>query len=293
MVNELQDKLAITLIARNERPVAPALDLNVFRDDSYMPGKVNTLEESVLKLTGKFAKHNPPAVIENRKWVPPLLADAGIKDDGTFVQRPETELTLASSAARDAAKALLANPRNLLDIGGGWTIKHSSIIGDYGSFYQARCQIAGVGYLALTQDQAVYPVFRYGKTVDIEGNKAALFTFSAKPKVSAGGFWSLTAYSGAGYLIPNDVSHYALGDRSDLKFPNGTALYDSDKDGIFQILVQPADITPPAEWVSNWLPAPSRGGAVSLSLRLYGADKIMTNGTYRYPKVEIINALVS
>lgn len=224
--------------------------------------------------------------------MPKLLTEAGAKPDGSFEQQPGTNLTAASTAAKASAAILLSDPQYLLDLGGNWTVKNASIIGNYGSFYQARYQIAGVGYLALTQDQAIYPSYLYRKTISISADQAALFTFSAKPKVSTGGFWSMTAYSGDGYLVPNSISRYALGDRSNLTFPDGAALNASEEDRSFQILVQPSDVAPPANWTSNWLPAPAGGGSASLSLRLYGAEDVMTNGPYIYPKVEIINAVV-
>jgi len=33
--------------------------------------------------------------------------------------------------------------------------------------------------------------------------------------------------------------------------------------GPFQVLLQPADVTPPANWTNNWLPAPNGGGALA------------------------------
>ncbi|KAH8671699.1 hypothetical protein BX600DRAFT_510362 [Xylariales sp. PMI_506] len=289
-VNALQDQLSITPIARPSAPVAPVLDLGIFTNPTVVPGAQNSLEEGVLKLTAKLAAYNPPEVVEDREKVPKLLALAGCQPDGTFKQQPGTDLVAASATANVSAAALLAKPGSLIDLGGGWTIKDPKIIGDYGSYYQARAQIAAVGYLALTADEAVYPSYRYGKGVSIGARQAVLFTFAAKPQISAGGFWSLTAYDAEGYLIPNALDRYALGDRSGLTYPDGTSLSERTEGGAFQILVQPADLAPPANWTSNWLPAPVGGGPMALSMRFYGAEPSMTNGSWKYPVVEIIDA---
>lgn len=50
----------------------------------------------------------------------------------------------------------------------------------------------------------------------------------------------------------------------ELTYPDGEPVYGNSsnpkRDGVFQVLVQPANVKPPANWTSNWLPAPSGGG---------------------------------
>ena len=88
-----------------------------------------------------------------------------------------------------------------------------------------------------------------------------------------GGFWSLTAYASDQFLIPNPLGRYEIGDRSGITYSDGTLVYpnanatmsfDSSSGGnatrAFQVLLQPADVRPPTNWTSNWLPAPSGGG---------------------------------
>lgn len=49
-----------------------------------------------------------------------------------------------------------------------------------------------------------------------------LFTFSGKPKLQEFGFWSLTVYGASGYLIPNPLGRFEVGDRTgDLVYQNG------------------------------------------------------------------------
>lgn len=66
IVNGLQDRMSIKTIFRDEKPAAPALNLNIFEDPDYMPGAVNSLEQSVLKLAARFARYNPPEVVADR-----------------------------------------------------------------------------------------------------------------------------------------------------------------------------------------------------------------------------------
>jgi hypothetical protein len=80
---------------------------------------------------------------------------------------------------------------------------------------------------------------------------------------------------------------YALGDRSNITYPSGARVYSNERseDGMFQILMQPADVTPPANWTSNWLPGPVGGGNMSALLRWYGAEDSLLDGSYQYPVV--------
>jgi len=66
----------------------------------------------------------------------------------------------------------------------------------------------------------------------------------------------------------------ALGDRSNLTFPDGTPIYvngSATRNETFQLLLQS---TPPknASWLGNWLPGPEEGGDLTVSLRFYGPE---------------------
>jgi len=109
--------------------------------------------------------------------------------------------------------------------------------------------------------EALYPTYRNSSSSTeyfvLEPNQSLLFTFSGKPPVT--GFWSLTAYNTSGYLIPNDLDVYSLGDRSSLVYPSGNLIYGNsnasrsgEDEGEFQILMQPADVSPPSNWTSKY-----------------------------------------
>ena len=203
---------------------------------------------------------------------------------------PETDLFKVSNFAESQALAALKTPGGRLDHGNGWGSSYPQCLGNFGSNYAARYSIARRGYLALTIDQAVYPSL--SAALVLGPNEAILLRFSRRPALVPSGFWSLTAYNAEQYLVPNRLNRYSLGDRDKMVFVDGTPLDVQSKDGEFQILLQPADLTPPTKWMSNWLPVPSGGGKFSITLRWYGVkDAMMTRGEYEYPKIEYVAAI--
>jgi hypothetical protein len=234
-VRAIQDGMSITEIARDA--VAPAWDIAFFRD----PSLEVSIPVAVMLLTAKFAEYQQPIVPGDRAWVANLLANAGIAD-GTWTLPEGVNLTVAAATAQQ--KAAANNAANVIDLGSGWTAQDQ--MGLYYSAYQIRYIIGRIGYLALTPDEAIYPFYN---SIVIGASESALFTFSRKPDILPGGFWSMTVYNEEGYLVENPLGRYLLGDRSHLTFPDGTPLEDSD--GPFQLLLQPADIEPPANWTSK------------------------------------------
>ncbi|KAH8901256.1 hypothetical protein GQ53DRAFT_850787 [Thozetella sp. PMI_491] len=288
-VHAIQDQFNLTERDRYSRPIAPPLNLSIWNDPNYRTGAAPlnlTAAQAALNLTAKLAEFNLPIVQYDRSWVNATLARAGIAN-GRWVQPNGTNLTAAVATADASNAALLSQPGFTLDFGNNWTAKDAKIIGVYNSFYQVRYSVAKGGYLALTKEQATYPVT---PAVTLLGNQSLLLSFSARPRITSGGFWSLTAYGGDNYLIPNALDRYSLGDRSNLTFPDGRSLA-TGPDGLFQILMQAADVAPPSNWTNNWLPTTAGGGYLSYNLRWYGAEESMTNGSYVYPKATIIEAL--
>lgn len=151
-------------------------------------------------------------------------------------------------------------------------------------------------------------------------NTSVLITFSGKPKLKPYGFWSFTVYGPNQYLIPNSLNRFEIGDRTaSLVYQGENELVYGDnvtatRDGPFQVLVQPVGLTPPADWTSNWLPSTQNFSAIGnffwsfrersvtdtddtdisvLALvRWYTPQDAMTNGSYVYPKIEIVPSIV-
>ena len=91
------------------------------------------------------------------------------------------------------------------------------------------------------------------------------------PPVSV--FWNMSMYDDKEFFIENDFKRYSIGSTTDgLK---------TDADGSITIYIQHEN--PGADKQSNWLPAPSAG--FNLTMRLYGAESPILDGSYRLPAV--------
>ncbi|KAF2729898.1 hypothetical protein EJ04DRAFT_58434 [Polyplosphaeria fusca] len=289
---QIQDQMKIAQVPRNST-VAPRLDLDVFKRPGYWPSNNTSIPQAVLHQTAYFAPYNLPKVAEDRPWVNQTLENAGMRH-GIWTQPPGTNLSAAVGAANASVEALFTAPGTVFPVGKNWALYDDKVVGDFENWYQARYFTAGWGYLAVQPSQAVYP-----SLIDIDSvgtNQALLFEFSGRPTLKQSSFWSMTLYDGEGYFIPNELNRFALGDRSNLTFPDGSPLYVNGEpagdDAPFKMLVQPVDVEPPANWTSNWLPAPSGGGDLQVTLRWYGATENMEeNGDYVYPKVMVIDAI--
>ncbi|KAJ6442565.1 monooxygenase [Purpureocillium lavendulum] len=242
-VHGFQKKLVVSERPRFDSSTIPPFNLSLFRDPAYRPGKT-PLEVAILRLTAALATHNQPYVVQDRTWVAALLANAGIAH-GRFAQPRGTNLTAATAVANASVAALRATPGFVQDLGNSWTLTQPT--GLYGSFYQARYLIGSRGYLAITKEQVLYPST---PTLELGANQSYVIRFSRRPKTVDGGFWSLTAYGSDQFLIPNPIKRYALGDRSNLTFPDGRPLAQG-ADGPFDILVQPGDVRPPSNWTNK------------------------------------------
>lgn len=253
----------------------------------------STPAEHVLNLLAQFAPSNAPEDTADADRVDANLAEAGITS-GTY-GATDADLSAANTSALRTAATDTSS--SLTTLNNGWTTLQTNKTGDFGTNYGIRAAVASSGYLMLKAPNAVYPSWSNssGEQTALAGapnlnlgpNESYIYTFSGKPPLKTAGFWSLTAYGADNYFIDTPQNVYALGDRSNLTYPSGSRVYGSDgtEDGVFQILIQPADITPPANWTSNWLPGPPGGGNMSALLRWYGAEEALLDGSYQYPIV--------
>lgn len=265
--HQLQDQMKATKKPRGGENTAPSLDLNMFNEPAYKPGNGTSFEQAVLRLAATLGPYNEPEVAEDRDWVSRTLRNAGCKD-GKWIQPPGTNLTAAVAAANVSVAKLLNQPGNIEQMSNNWIAFEPTIMGNFYSYYQMRYLIASWGYLALTSDQAIYPSL--SGIDEIGPNEAILFQFSGRPVLKEEGFWSITAYGADQFFIDNDLNRFTLGDRSEITFPDGTLVYlegEETEDGPFEILLQPADVQPPDNWTSNWLPAPPGGGSLSFTCK--------------------------
>ncbi|KAI1379955.1 hypothetical protein F4677DRAFT_442147 [Hypoxylon crocopeplum] len=284
VVNEIERGFNTTATPRGSGPIGPELTDDLFTNTS------SSQAEYILALTALFNETVPSANGE------PLLPEettsnlsvAGIGSDGTYQPPDCVNLEEAYSTANTSITNYRQSSEFVQSLNNGWVMARPIVIGQYGDNYEARAVIARIGYLGLTEDQVIYPV--YLEVFSLGDNESYTLRFAGKPPVADNGFWSITMYSPELQLVPNSINRYSLGDRSNLTYPDGTLVYGTDTDGPFDILVQASQ--PPANWTSNWLPSPRTLGPFSMTLRFYIPDEALSDGSYIYPQV-IKGAVVS
>jgi hypothetical protein len=261
-VQSLVKEAKLTKLPRNETTGHAPAPLTNATFAGYYEDEANT-PLAIMKLLAKLAPANAPFNASDTAHVNSELRAAGIRH-GTYNPPKGVNLSLAYSEFEASIQSYAAS--SLQSLGNGWA--HNVPQGIYGSNYVDRALIAIIGYLELTVDQVIYPrQAAQGSEMTLQSNESYIYAFSSKPPIAADGFWSLTLYDSQGYVSANPLNKYSVGDRSNITYPDGELVYgnSADVDGSFQVLVQPYDVPPPANWTSNWLPAPASGSEFSIT----------------------------
>ncbi|MGH9029346.1 MAG: DUF1214 domain-containing protein [Acidimicrobiales bacterium] len=95
------------------------------------------------------------------------------------------------------------------------------------------------------------------------------------PPIQKDGFWSVTMYDQADFLVANPIDRYSIGDHS------ADLVYGSD--GSLTIVLSARR---PTGHLDNWLPAPNTRFRVTL--RVYAPAAAIISGTWRPPKIRKI-----
>lgn len=250
VATHIQPKFILKTVETSRQQAAPRLTESLLTDDFS-----DDPTTALLELTARLAYYNPPEVKGDVFRVSSVLKLAGM--DGPFYEQPNNvNLTAAALAAEDAVmKARNDFKKNYRDLGNGWAQLRAHLSGDFKSHFDVRALVAAQGYLQLTADQAVYPI--YAVTSSLQANQTYNITFYGKPQVN--GFWSLTAYTEEVFLVPNQLNRYSLGDRSAITYPDGSLVYGpngspDDSHAPFSLLLQTTDITPPSKYCSKCVP---------------------------------------
>jgi hypothetical protein len=153
----------------------------------------------------------------------------------------------------------------------GWLVP-LPYIGDYGRNYLGRSVIARFALGANTRAETVYPsAFTDSRGRPLSGRHRYRVRFPGGRLPPVDAFWSLTMYGRDGYLYPNALDRYAIGDR--------TRGLRRGADGSLTLLIQNR---PPARRNrANWLPAPR--GRFRLIMRLYEPRRAALSGRWRPP----------
>ncbi len=272
------------------------------------PATTSNATEQTMALLTAFSLYCGPQNASDTQRLDDVLLQAGIAN-GSYTPPPGVDLGAANASAVKAATAPFLESGVVHSLNHGWSMLAPEFTGNFGTNYAIRAAIAKSGYLMLRAPNAIYPTWSNtsagspgqglsGPMQTIKPDEALLYDFvGGRPPLSQAGFWSLTVYGADNFLIENPLAIYALGDRSNLTYPDGRKVYaggsDVGENGSFQILVQAADNPPPKNWSSNWLPGPAGGGDVQVLLRFYEAGETMLDGTYLYPAVSRIDAITN
>jgi hypothetical protein len=202
------------------------------------------------------------------------LALVGIAPGATF------DLSSFSANVQDSLKSIpgwakrfmLSNGLSNAKIVNGWSM--NSGLGSYGINYTLRAGVAYNGLGANLDADAMYP----SSQIDADGEPYDgskhnyILHFDAGKTPPANAFWSLTIYNEEGFLVPNPLKRFAIGDRNPLK---------KNADGSLDLYIQKDN--PGKAKENNWLPAPN--SLFNLLLRVYWPKEEMINGTWTPPAV--------
>ena len=113
------------------------------------------------------------------------------------------------------------------------------------------------------------------KGEQLTGTHAYVLRFEPGHLPPVATFWNLAMYDTDNFSVDNQLGRYTIGSTTDGLQP--------DPDGSLTIAIQHQ---PPAD-TANWLPAPA--GPFNLTLRFYGPDTSVLNGSYRLPAIQRVS----
>jgi hypothetical protein len=153
----------------------------------------------------------------------------------------------------------------------GWGINYGGA--RFGQDYLLRAAVAMDQIYVLPATEALYPNARTdagGKPLD--GRKSYVLRFAKGQQPPVDAFWSATMYYAKGFMVPNPVHRYAIGDRTE-----GLTIA---PDGTLEIVMQHDR---PRDANTNWLPTPDEPFMVML--RLYRPREAARTGAWTPPAI--------
>jgi hypothetical protein len=244
-VRQILNQTTLSTIAplRSTEPIVPPLSNVTFANIGNISAPAETLE-----LAARILPATPAFDSNDAASASAQLTAAGLSN-GHYTAPSTANLTLASSTVQSSITSygiLGARP-----LSNGWSTWSPQ--GLYADNYIGRAFLSLHGYLALVSSEVLYPT--YTQSLSLKSGESYLYSFSSRPPLDPTGFWSLTMYGEDGYLVQNGIGRYAVGDRSNITFPDEKRVYGSTESGAneggFQILVQSAGARPPANWTNK------------------------------------------
>jgi hypothetical protein len=165
----------------------------------------------------------------------------------------------AQARIEEAVRVVLARlsaPGPNAHLANGWSIP-PAILGNFGTNYAVRAQVALVGLAANLPADTIYPTaYVDADGQGLSGAKRYVLHFDKDQLPPANAFWSVTMYTPDSFFVPNAIDRYALSSWMPLTF---------GADGSLDLYLQKDP--PDATLRQNWLPAPD--GAFNVTMRLY------------------------
>ncbi|AZQ60797.1 DUF1254 domain-containing protein [Flammeovirga pectinis] len=219
---------------------------------------------------------NPPLAadktfIEQLKEVG--ITPGGTFDISTFTTEEQAKIQKIPATAQEIFQQLTARPKTKT-MQNGWSVTTTGL-GEYGTNYAFRAYITKIGFGANLGEDAVYP----NAAIDVDGNNFNgsnnyVLHFDADKLPPVDGFWSITMYDKSGFLVPNTIDRYNLGDKKDMNY---------NEDGSLDIYIQK---DAPEGHEKNWLPSTTEGVEFELTFRMYWPKKEVLNKTWTMPGVK-------
>ncbi len=171
------------------------------------------------------------------------------------------------------AQAIIDNTyANSAQIVNGW--RYTMGGGRAGFNYALRAAFSANLTGANVPEEILYPNTRVDdKGAPLSGANKYILRFDRDHMPPVSVFWNLNMYDEKEFFIENDFKRYSIGSTT-----NGLK---EGADGSITIYIQRDD--PGADKRSNWLPAPA--GSFNLTMRLYGAQTPILDGSYRLPGI--------
>lgn len=138
--------------------------------------------------------------------------------------------------------------------------------------YLLRAGVAKDQIFVALPEEALYPIARVdAKGQPLDGHKTYRLHFPPGRLPPVDAFWSITVYDDSGFMVPNAINRYSIGDRTNDLVP--------DPDGGLSILLSHSV----PDGATNWLPVPS--APFYLMMRLYRPRTEALSGPWDPPAI--------
>ncbi|MEJ2007534.1 MAG: DUF1254 domain-containing protein [Acidobacteriota bacterium] len=276
-VHRIQDGFAITPLSKWGKKIQPAKVVIDPTVDMKTPPVVQINSMPAAKYFGygaELMKLHPPHVTD---WsIVARMKRMGIEPGKSFDfdHASPTVKESMQRAAVNGLKLMQEKVPTLARVVNGWAMS-TDTIGVYGNFYLKRAAIAMVGLGANQPEDAIYPMCVTDSDGNpMDGGRTYVLHFGKDELPPVGAFWSVTMYDAEGFMAPNKLDRFALGDRDELRF---------NADGSLDIYIQHE--SPGADKESNWLPSPPKG-TLSVTMRLYAPKAQVLDGRWAPPAIK-------